>query len=265
MSSLDRPSDPIRQLAQRIDSIESALRAEQQRTMRIPILGQDPPETSSCNIWLLHDGRLRTRKRNSADTAWVIDEWVRTAPGSSTSATSPPAPPAAPISREKLYSAVWSSSYNEAGDVGTGDRAIKLYYGWDSSNGRNRSYIGFDHTTIASDLSGSTVNQVRLVLTNLTTGLPNGADVNFGIHNVSGGSAPATWQGVVVSGAKIERLMPQQLHVINLPLSFATYIRDGLGKGIAIEVPDNSPAHYGSAAGVGAGFQGPTLEVSYIK
>lgn len=249
----------VLELQQKVNDLE-------QRPLRIPILAADPPITSSCNMWLLHDGRLRTRKLNSAGNAYVIDEWVRTAPGSSTSSTTPASPGAAPTSRQQTYGAVWSRSYKADGTARTDDGVQRLYYGRrDATNGRQRSYIGFDYTTIAADLAGSTVNAVWLNLINLGSEDPGGSDLTFGIHNVSGGTAPSTWSGTVASALEIEKFQAPEAKTILMPLAFATYIRDGLGKGIAIEAPDDSPTHAGYAAGVASGYSEPSLTIMYAK
>lgn len=266
MSGQASPSDGMVRLAQRLRAIESAVADLQCGAFRIPVLASDPPDTDATNIWLLHDGRLRTRKRNSADTAWVIDEWVRTAPGSSASATSPPAPTAAPISREGRFTSVWSRSYQQGGNARTDEGVQRLYYGYsDATNGRNRSYIGFDHTAIAAALAGSTVTGVALEILNLQAGAPTGAQAFFGIHNVSGAAAPTTWQGTALSQFTGAVMKGPEKITVPLPLEFATYIRDGTGKGIAIEVPTDNVANSGYAAGVGSGYDEPVLVVSYSK
>lgn len=256
----------IEQIGRKMSDMERRILELEQRQIRIPVLAADPPVASPCNIWLLHDGRLRTRKLNTAGNAYVIDEWVRSAPGSSTSSTLPASPTAAPTSRQGVYPAVWSRSYKADGNARTDDGVTRLYYGWrDATNGRNRSYIGFDYTTIASDLAGSTVQSVTLSIVNLDAASPTGSDVTFGIHNVSGGTAPATWSGTVASNLDTENLRIQQKANVVLPLAFATYIRDGLGKGIAMEATDDSPTHAGYAAGFASGYDIPTLTIVYAK
>jgi hypothetical protein len=64
---------------------------------------------------------------------------------------------------------------------------------------------------------------------------------------------------------EIEKFQAPEARSVALPLAFATYIRDGLGKGIAIEAPDDSPSHAGYAAGVASGYSEPRLTVYYAK
>jgi hypothetical protein len=261
-----RDVDPVAALSRKLEAMEQAIRDLQARPLRIPVLLDDPVDTELVNVWLLHDGRLRIRKRNSADTAWVIDEFVRTAPGSSHSSTSPPAPAAAPTSHTLTAQAIWSQSYAGAGAARTDDGTVKLYYGNVADGaGRNRSLIGFDYTTIAATLSGSTIKSVRLDLQNLATYYPGGATAFFGIHNFT--SEPATWAGGGIPQSMIAsaHLYPAEPSTIYLPLSFATMIRDGTGKGIALEAPNDSLEFYGVAAGFGSGYSLPTLTVEYAK
>jgi hypothetical protein len=266
MTGQRRPEDDNASLARRIAALEARARDSRYTAFRIPVLAQDPDVIDPTNIWLLHDGRLRTRKRNSADTAWVIDEWVRTAPGSSTSATSPPAQGAVATSQFVQMNATWSRSYTAAGAARTDDGVQRLYYGYnDATNGRNRSYLGFDYTTLASILSGSTITGVQLYLQNLYSNSSQGSDLYFGLHNVSGAVAPSTWQGTILSQAAKQRMIGPEARYIDLPIIFGTSIRDGTAKGLAIEVPDDSPTRYGYAAGVGSGYDVPELIVYYSK
>lgn len=261
-----RDVDPVAALSRKIEAMEQAIRDLQARQLRVPVLLDDPADTDLVNIWLLHDGRLRIRKRNSADTAWVIDEFVRTAPGSSHSSTSPPSPAAAPTSRILTAQAIWSQSYSGPGTARTDDGTVKLYYGNGADGmGRNRALIGFDYTTISAALASSTIKSVRLDLQNLATYYPGGATAYFGIHNFT--SEPATWAGGGIPQSMVAsaQLYPAQPSTVLLPLSFATSIRDGTGKGVALEAPNDSLEFYGVAAGFGSGYALPTLTIEYAK
>ena len=250
-------SELLRKQQEQINDIRNS-------ALRIPMLDEDPPDTDPTNIWMFPDGRLRLRHRNTADTAWVIREWVSTSPGSSTSgsATAPPAP--APVSRQSLYVATWSASYRQAGPKRT-DQPERVYWGssGDSFNGRNRSYIGFNAAAIVSDLAGSTITRVRLRLQALHTYWNNGAGIGFGYHNQT--SAPSSWAGTVASLVKQDRIGKTQLKDFDLPLVFGTAIRDGVSTGVALEAPNSSTDYYGYAGGVGGGVTVPTLIIDYAK
>ena len=142
----------------------------------------------------------------------------------------------------------------------------RLYYG-DAGDtyGQTKSLVGFNYSSIATVLAGSTVKRVQLRMTNLSTYWPAGADVFFGIHNVT--SAPSVWSDTDV----IAPLLTQhhfgkpETRTVDLPLRFATDIRGGTGKGIALQAPDTDRAHSGYAAGVGSGYTPPLLIVTYAK
>lgn len=263
-----KPSDDIQALAARIASLEEQVRDLQRpRPFRIPLLAADPPTSDPTSMWLLPDGRLRARHLNTAGTAFVIREWVSTSAGSSSSGTAPAAPGAAPTTRETSWAAQWSQSYRQSGPARTDAGTKYIYYGdsGDSFNGRNRSLIGFDYSNIASTLSGSTVLEVRLTLLNLHSWYNNGSDIHFGIHNYT--SEPSSWAGGGIPRSMIAKHhfgKPQQ-RTVAMPLEFATAIRDGWGKGIAVESPSDSLTFYGYAAGVGSGQQLPVLTVKYAK
>lgn len=268
MSGYSKPSDPLDQMSQAIAELQGKVRElSAPQSFRLPILAADPPVTDPINIWLLPDGRLRARHRNTADTAWVIREWVATAAGSTSSGTAPAPPPPAPVTRQDSWTAQWSQSYRQSGAARTDLGVTHLYYGssGDGFNGRNRSLIGFDYAAIASALSGSTVLSVSLRLINIHSWYNNGSDIHMGVHNFT--SEPATW-----AGGGIPRSMVAKYHygkpedkTVSLPLYFATDIRDGVGKGIAFESPSDSRTFYGYAAGVGSGYIAPTLTVQYAK
>lgn len=262
-----RASNDLDRLAGQIRELSNAVRDLQRpQAIRIPILNVDPPTTDPTNIWLLADGRLRSRHLNPAGTGYVIREWVSTTAGSSTSGVAPAPAPSAPTTRTTSWAATWSQSYRQAGAQRTDQGAIYCYYGYvDSFNGRNRSLVGFDYASIASTLAGSTVMGVWLRMVNLHSYWNNGSDIHLGIHNFT--SKPGTWSGGGIPYSmytKVHYGKPQD-KTVQLPLLFATSIRDGIGKGIALESPSNSLDFYGYVAGVGSGYVVPTLTVQYAK
>lgn len=264
---LQKSNDPYSQLIRRISDLESQAKDALRKPFLIPVVAADPPETDPTNIWLLPDGRLRARHRNTADTAWVYREWVSTAAGSGSSGTAPAPIPTTPVTHEVTYLAQWSHSYRSTGAQRTDQGAVMLYYGssGDSFNGMNRSLVGFDHGAIATQLAGSTVNSVRLRLVNIHAWYNSGVTIYFGIHNFS--SKPGSWSGGGIPAQRIanHKFGKPQERTVWMPLSFATSIRDGTGKGIAIEAPDGSREFYGYAAGVGSGYNPPALIINYTK
>jgi hypothetical protein len=264
MMGRSTPAGPEDEFSSLIKSLQQQINDIRNAPFRIPVLPEDPPTTDPTNMWMLPDGRIRARHRNPTDTAWVIREWVTTSPGSSTSGATPAPPTVAPTSRQGIWTATWSASYRSAGPKRT-DHPDRIYWGssGDSFNGRNRSYIGFDATTIAAALSGGTVTRVRLRLQALHTYWNNGAGIGFGYHGQT--SAPGSWAGTLASLVSQQRIGKTQLKEFDLPLVFGTAIRDGSSKGIAVEAPNSSTDYYGYAGGVGSGVTPPTLIIDYAK
>lgn len=245
-----------------LEWIDERIRSQAARSFVVPLLDANPPTTDPTNMWVLTDGRLRVRWWDGS--AWQVREFTPVAPTSPT----PPAPPSpgpSPTTRSKIWTATWSQSYRSSGAPRTDQGTKFMYYGssGDSFNGRNRSLAGFDYADIVSSLSGSTVKRVQLKMTNIHAYNDSGVDVYFGIHNST--SEPASWPSIVRSKISKQHFGKPQTRTVDLPLEFATRIRDGSGKGIAIEAPDSAQAHYGYAAGVGSGYTPPQLIVTYVK
>lgn len=268
MSGFQKPTDPVAELALRVRELEQkANAADSPKPFRIPVYAADPSTDDATNMWMLPDGRIRARHRNTADTAWVLREWVSTTPGGSGSGTAPAPPAPAPITRNGFYPAIWSQSYRQSGAARTDEGTVMLYYGssGDAFNGMNRSLIGFNYTTIASDLAGSTVLGCWLYLVNIHAWFDAGSDIHFGVHNYT--SEPSTWAGGGIPRSMVSKhhFGKPQAKTVPLPLYFATDIRDGIGKGVALESPSTSRSFYGYAAGFGSGYDVPLLTVQYAK
>ncbi len=269
MTELQKSSDPFNMLLRRINDLETQAKNALVRPYTVPIVPEDPPETDPTNLWMFPDGRLRGRHKNPAGTAYVYREWVTTSPGSGTSASAPAAPVTTPVTQQQTFVAQWSQSYRSTGGGAqrTDQGAVMLYYGssGDSFNGTNRSLIGFDYAGIAAALAGSTVNSVSLRLVNVHAWFNSGVNVYFGIHNFT--SKPGSWSGGGIPAQRIvnHKFGKPQERTVPMPLAFATMIRDGTGKGIAIEAPDSSREFYGYAAGVGSGYNVPALIINFTK
>jgi hypothetical protein len=267
-SPLSKGYDPITQLQNEISDIRRIAEEANRQRFIIPVLEEDPPETDrTMNIWMFFDGRIRARHRDETDSAWVYREWVPTAPGSSSSGdTAPPAPPAVETF-QTTWGATYTQSYRQSGAKRTDAGEVMLYYGssGDSFNGMNQSLIGFDHSAIATALSGSTINAVWLDLTNIHAWYNSGSDIHFGIHNFS--SEPTTWAGGGIPRRMIikHHFGKPQHRTVSMPIEFAQAIRDGWGKGVALESPSTSREYYGYAAGVGSGHTPPSIIVNYTK
>lgn len=263
-----KPTTPYDALAQQIAELAASVRDLQRpHPVQIPVLSADPPLTDPTNIWLFPDGRMRARHLNSAGS-WVTREWVPTTAGSATTASAAVTPGTAATTKQTEWPATYTQSYRQSGAARTDNGAIDLYYGssGDSFNGLNRSLIGFDHANIASTLSGAEIIAVWIKMTNKHSYNNSGSDVHLGVHNFS--SEPATWGGGGIPRSMVQRFhwgKGEQNKVVIIPLVFAQAIRDGWGKGVALESPTTSRTYYGYMAGIGSGYPPPVLIVQYAK
>lgn len=256
---------PEERFAAEIQAIRREVRSAMAQPFSIPVLSEDPPESDATNLWILPDGRLRGRYLNTAGTAYVYREWASSSStGGQVSATPPGSLPAQPTTHETSWTATWSASYR-LDDSKRTDITDKLFHGQypdDQVNQRQRSLIGFDYAAIVTALTGSTVKKVQLEYTELASYLPD-VYVHFGMHNET--AEPATWPTLVRRMIRKHLFTPPEKRVVTMPLEFATNIRDGSAKGLAIEAPNNSPDFYGYGVGVGSPYPAPRLIVEYVK
>jgi hypothetical protein len=237
----------------------------------IPQLQDDPDELDPTNLWMRWDGRLRGRCLNSAGTAFdYFDYPMRsdiTAPPAVPPSPVPPPLGAAPKTFKQTYDATWSQSYKGDDSKRTDSLGndYLVYGNSGDANGVNKALIGFDYAAIASDLNLSTIKKVQLRLENIHAYWASGVTIYFGIHNVT--AEPATWPSGSIPRRRITKHIfgKPQIRTASMALDFAKLIRDGTGKGIAIEAPNSSRDFYGYAAGVSSGYTVPQLIVTYAK
>jgi hypothetical protein len=187
-----------------------------------------------------------------------------TNPGSTYSA--PTAPPAStPKSYSKVYQPVWSRTYD--GDSSTTwDDSAHCYQGYYSSDrGSTRSLVGYNYTTIQSDLSGATVNKVYLNFKCLHAYYSAGMDLWYGAHNYT--SKPSSWSG----GNVFERLADStgikggSSYTADLTSYLGASLKSGAYRGIAFgPAPSTSHTHYGYLSGATESGK-PTLTIQYTK
>lgn len=264
-----RPTSPEAAFVKKI--LEEVMRQLPKPTA-IPVLQTDPVETDPTNLWMRNDGRLRGRYWNGASYTY-IDYPLRsdiTAPPSIPAAPAFPGYPAAPTTYKKTYTATWSQSYQGSGAKRTDTIGEQMaVFGQDPatpSYGVQRSLIGFDYTTIAADLTGTTIYGIQLELTNVEAYWASGVSIYAGMHNVT--AEPTTWPAdadLPIRRAMNAKWGRPQTRSMNLPLAFASALRAGTAKGIALEAPSDSRDYYGYAAGVGSGYNEPKLIVNYTK
>lgn len=269
MPSFTRSTTTEAQLARQIDALIALV--QKPRAFVIPILQTDPVETDGTNLWMRPDGRLRGRYFNG--TVYVYTDYPLR-----TDITAPPAVPAAPAAPGKppatrtfksTWSAIWTQTYKGDNSKRTDDRGDNfIVYGnsGDSFNGTNKALIGFDYAAIASALAGSTIKAVQFTMTNVHAYWNSGVDVYFGMHNVT--SEPSSWPSsgsLPVRRAVHSHYGKPQTKTVSFPIDFASRLRAGTAKGLAVEAPSSSKDYYGYAGGVGSGYTAPKLTITYAK
>lgn len=239
-----------------INSLKEQIAALQARPLQIPYVDTDPSTDYKGNIWMFQDGRVRIRLADG-----TIKELATVASTGATSGTAKPAIAAQPITRVLDVAATWSQAYRQAGPFTGSNPSTNLYYGYvgDSFNGRQSSLVGFDYTTIASLLSGSTVTKVELYLQPLHTWSDSGGTVYFGIHNNS--TKPSNYSSAVVvkNYVSSDKVHKGTYIYHQISTEFGARFRDGTAKGVILQAPNNSNTFYG--------FMSPTvrLRITYVR
>jgi hypothetical protein len=165
----------------------------------------------------------------------------------------------------KTYSAIWTGSYQ--GDLSRRNSNGSMYHGqYSSTNGNQRSMIGFNYSQIQSDLSGATINSIKITLKNSHWYYNAGGTCRIGSHNSSAGSAPTTFSGasniVTVSDWGYGATK-------TVSLSTSTYgngFRDNTIKGITIGPgASTDKEYYGYFVGGASSSSRPKLTITYTK
>jgi hypothetical protein len=257
----DRPArDPYAALAQRIDAIERKINDLSVKSLMLPILDAAPSSDYPGNAWVYPDGRLVVRMKDGTLRQFS------SAAATAASGTNP-TPPAQAKTITTEWTATWGQAYRESGGF-TGADNSKLHQGssGDSYNGRQRSLIGFDYASIQSALSGSQISAVRLWIYTLHTWYYNGGTFWAGTHNNA--SKPGTWGGTVGRDFITSFHVPNTgANWYNLSTEFGATLRNGTGKGLTLQAPNNDRTFYGYAAG-GPGTptsQMPRISTTYVK
>lgn len=163
----------------------------------------------------------------------------------------------------KTYTSTWTRSYQGDGSlrISNGD----MYQGYYSStNGNQRSLIGFDDDTIRADLAGATIDKVELRLDNTHFYNNSGGTAVIGTHSY--GSAPSTWSGGTVNESReTESWAKGALKWVTLSNSFGTDFKSGAATGIALGPGDTTSLTYYSYWVGQNGTNKPQLKITYTK
>jgi hypothetical protein len=183
--------------------------------------------------------------------------------------TSPPPP--ATKTYTSTYYATWSRTY-DGDSTTTWDDSAYCYQGYYSSTrGNTRSIAGFDYATIQSNLSGATINSIKMTVKGAHAYWNAGMIFEWGTHNYT--AKPSTWSGTNVnerrgsygSGGGAGGLAAGQTKTITLANSIGTEFQNGTSKGLAFGPgPTNSLDYYGYIYGATQTGK-PYLTITYTK
>lgn len=166
-----------------------------------------------------------------------------------------------PASYTKTYASTWSRSYNGSNALlhSNGD----IYQGqYSSTNGNQRSLIGFNYATIQADLAGATITKVELTMKNIHFYQNSGGTAVLGTHNYT--SAPSTWSDGTVNQSRTTHAWTKgATQTVNLGTSYGTDLKSGAAKGIALGPGDSTSINYYSYFDGTVGQ--PKLKITYTK
>lgn len=174
-----------------------------------------------------------------------------------------------PTQYTKTYSANGSASYQGDDDERTG--IAECYQGqYSSTNGNQYSVILFPYSTIASDLSGATINKVEVYLNNNHWYYNSGGTAIIGYHNSATTPSSFTYPS---STDNITRssFTYGQAKWVTVDNSIGTAFKNGTAKGILLGKGQTSGGtlstdklYYGYFAGNGQSGE-PQLRITYTK
>lgn len=174
-----------------------------------------------------------------------------------------------PAQYVKTYSANGSASYQGDDDIRSG--IDECYQGqYSSTNGNQYSVILFPYSTIASDLSGATINKVEVYLNNNHWYNNSGGTAIIGYHNSATTPSSFTYPS---STDNITRssFTYGQAKWVTVDNSIGTAFKNGTAKGILLGKGQTSGGtlstdklYYGYFAGNGQSGE-PQLRITYTK
>jgi hypothetical protein len=160
------------------------------------------------------------------------------------------------------FFATWYQTYKETGAQKTDTTANQGYYS--SSDGNQRSLVGFDYAAIQAALSGATITSIKLTAYAEHWYLNAGGTAVIGTHSYT--SKPSTWaDGSVNQNRQTSSGWPKPgSRTVTLAAAFGTDFQSGAARGIAFGPGINeTTTYYGKFTGSGASR--PKLTITYTK
>lgn len=160
------------------------------------------------------------------------------------------------------WDATWYQTYKGDNTQKTDTTANQGQYS--SSDGNQRSLVGFDYASIQAALSGATISSIKLTAYAEHWYFDAGGTAVIGTHNYT--SKPSTWTDSRVNQNRQQSSgWPKPgSRTVTLSASFGTDFQDGTATGIAFGPgPTTSQTYYGKFTGSGTGR--PRLTITYTK
>jgi hypothetical protein len=163
-----------------------------------------------------------------------------------------------------------TASYSYQGSDGVSPNARinsggSMYQGGDqldTGTGHAKTWIVFNYSQIASDLSGATINSIRLMISNARTWFASGMTIALGwdtktvwpatLADPSGGSIDI-FEFAIKQGQSLNQLLPN---------AFATAFKSSSATSLVLYTPSNALSYYGYLSGASQ-FAPPELIINY--
>lgn len=164
----------------------------------------------------------------------------------------------------KYYDSTWTGSYQGDGDrrYANGD----MYQGqYSSTQGNQRSLIGFNYSQIQSDLSGATITGCWITLKNTHFYNNSGGTLVLGTHSYT--ALPSTWSGGSVNESRTTYSWAKGAKSTqSIGVQYGQDFQSGAARGLAIGPGDStSLTYYSYWVGQNGGSNKPQLKITYTK
>lgn len=163
----------------------------------------------------------------------------------------------------RTYSATWYQTYNSSGSQKSDTTANQGQLD-SGSDGNQRSLIGFDYNTIRNDLSGATINSIKLTAYAEHWWYNSGGTAVIGTHNYT--SKPSSWADSRVNqNRQTSSGWPRAAkRTVTLSNTIGDEFKSGSTTGIAFGPGVSSNViYYGKFTG--SGSNRPSITITYTK
>lgn len=207
--------------------------------------------------------RMSVRMLSTAATTLVYTPAGTTSSGAKPPPSKPPTG-STPTKHTTTYWATYNRSYISTGATRYNDPSTCYQGAYPGYGGNQRSLVGFDYSTIQSDLSGASNISGHFSFTPAHSYWNSGLTAIIGTHNYS--SKPATWSnGNVFQNQQSKgSCAANHRYSVNLTAWQCWAFQNGTVKGMAFgPAPNTNLVYYGYMYGTGGNR--PSLTLTYYK